>query len=38
MSLGVLKVAASLEAQDYRVSFLDLSGVENFLARSKTIW
>jgi len=28
----LLKVAASLEAQDYRVSFLDLSGVENFLA------
>jgi radical SAM superfamily enzyme YgiQ (UPF0313 family) len=32
VSLGVLKVAASLEARDYRVSFLDLSGVENFLA------
>jgi hypothetical protein len=32
VSLGVLKVAASLEAQDYRVNFLDLSGVENFLA------
>ena len=32
VSLGVLKVAASLEAQRYRVNFLDLSGVENFLA------
>src|SRR5207253_11447845 len=32
VSLGVLKVAASLEARDYRVSLLDLSGVENFLA------
>ena len=32
VSLGVLKVAASLEAQNYRVNFLDLSGVENFLA------
>jgi anaerobic magnesium-protoporphyrin IX monomethyl ester cyclase len=32
VSLGVLKVAASLEARDYRVNFLDLSGVENFLA------
>ena len=32
VSLGVLKVAASLEAQHYRVNFLDLSGVENFLA------
>jgi radical SAM superfamily enzyme YgiQ (UPF0313 family) len=32
VSLGVLKVAASLEAQNYRVDLLDLSGVENFLA------
>ena len=32
VSLGMLKVAASLEAQNYRVNFLDLSGVENFLA------
>jgi anaerobic magnesium-protoporphyrin IX monomethyl ester cyclase len=31
VSLGVLKVAASLEAQQYRVNFLDLSGVENYL-------
>ena len=33
VSLGILKVASSLEAQNYRVNFLDLSGVENFLAR-----
>jgi anaerobic magnesium-protoporphyrin IX monomethyl ester cyclase len=32
VSLGVLKVAASLEAQRHRVNLLDLSGVENFLA------
>jgi radical SAM superfamily enzyme YgiQ (UPF0313 family) len=32
VSLGVLKVAASLLSRDYRVNFLDLSGVENFLA------
>ena len=32
VSLGVLKVAASLEAQRYHVNFLDLSGVENYLA------
>jgi anaerobic magnesium-protoporphyrin IX monomethyl ester cyclase len=31
VSLGVLKVAASLEARNYRVNLLDLSGVENFL-------
>ena len=31
VSLGVLKVAASLEAQRWRVNLLDLSGVENFL-------
>jgi radical SAM superfamily enzyme YgiQ (UPF0313 family) len=32
VSLGVLKVAASLLSRDYRVNFLDLSGVENYLA------
>src|ERR1051325_1433992 len=32
VSLGILKVAASLEARDYRINLLDLSGVENFLA------
>lgn len=32
VSLGILKVAASLEANDYRVNLLDLSGVENFLS------
>jgi anaerobic magnesium-protoporphyrin IX monomethyl ester cyclase len=32
VSLGVLKVAASLEARNIRVNFLDLSGVENYLA------
>jgi radical SAM superfamily enzyme YgiQ (UPF0313 family) len=32
VSLGVLKVASSLLSRDYRVNFLDLSGVENFLA------
>jgi anaerobic magnesium-protoporphyrin IX monomethyl ester cyclase len=32
VSLGVLKVAASLEAQRHRVNLLDLSGVENYLA------
>lgn len=32
VSLGVLKVAASLEAQRHQVNLLDLSGVENFLA------
>jgi anaerobic magnesium-protoporphyrin IX monomethyl ester cyclase len=31
VSLGILKVAASLESQNYRVNFLDLSGVENYL-------
>ena len=31
VSLGILKVAASLEARSFRVNFLDLSGVENFL-------
>lgn len=32
VSLGILKVAASLEARNYPVNFLDLSGVENYLA------
>src|SRR3982751_1808944 len=32
VSLGILKVAASLEAQRWRVNLLDLSGVENFLS------
>ena len=32
VSLGILKVASSFEAHNYRVNFLDLSGVENFLA------
>ncbi len=32
VSLGILKVAASLESRNYRVNFLDLSGVENYLA------
>lgn len=32
ISLGILKVAASLEQQDYQVNLLDLSGVENFLS------
>src|SRR5260221_14438911 len=31
VSLGILKVPASLESQNYRVNFLDLSGVENYL-------
>ena len=31
MSLGILKVAASLEAQGKRVDLLDLSGVANYL-------
>ena len=31
VSLGVLKVAASLEARNHQVNLLDLSGVENFL-------
>src|SRR5277367_2590711 len=31
MSLGILKVAASLEAVGEKVEHLDLSGVENFL-------
>src|ERR1700754_2563231 len=32
VSLGILKVAASLEAQNVRVNLLDLSGAENYLA------
>ena len=31
VSLGILKVASSLEAGGYQINFLDLSGVENFL-------
>jgi anaerobic magnesium-protoporphyrin IX monomethyl ester cyclase len=31
MHIGILKVAASLELQNYKVDVLDLSGVENFL-------
>lgn len=31
VSLGILKVAASLEARNYRVNLLDLSGIENYL-------
>ncbi|SKA37872.1 Radical SAM superfamily enzyme YgiQ, UPF0313 family [Enhydrobacter aerosaccus] len=30
VSLGILKVAASLEQNGYRVNFLDLSGIENY--------
>lgn len=32
MSLGILKVAAVLEADDYRIEMLDLSGIENYEA------
>jgi anaerobic magnesium-protoporphyrin IX monomethyl ester cyclase len=32
VSLGVLKVAASLQARGHAVNFLDLSGIENYLA------
>ncbi len=32
VSLGVLKVASSLESRNYQVNFLDLSGVENYIA------
>ena len=31
ISLGLLKVAASLEARNYKVNLLDLSGIENYL-------
>ncbi|HEY4501846.1 MAG TPA: radical SAM protein [Candidatus Paceibacterota bacterium] len=31
VSLGILKVASSLEANDWKVNLLDLSGVENYL-------
>ena len=37
VSLGVLKVAASLEAGGCRVNLLDLSGVENFLSASRRL-
>ena len=30
MSLGILKVAAVLEAKGFRVEMVDLSGIENF--------
>lgn len=32
VSLGILKVAASLEARGYAVNFLDLSGIENYVS------
>lgn len=32
VSLGILKVAAALEARGYAVNFLDLSGIENYLS------
>lgn len=32
VNLGILKVAASLEARGYEVSLLDLSGIENYLS------
>jgi len=31
VSLGILKVAASLEERGHKVNFLDLSGIENYL-------
>ena len=31
MHIGILKVASSLEAKGYKVDFLDLSGIENYL-------
>ena len=31
LHLGILKVASSLESNGYDISFLDLSGVENYL-------
>ena len=31
MHIGILKVASSLESQGYKIDFLDLSGVENYL-------
>jgi anaerobic magnesium-protoporphyrin IX monomethyl ester cyclase len=31
VSLGILKVAASLEAKGYAINFLDLSGIENYV-------
>jgi len=31
MHIGILKVASSLESQGYKVDFLDLSGIENYL-------
>ena len=32
VSLGILKVAASLESRGYGINFLDLSGIENYVA------
>ena len=31
MHIGILKVASSLEQQGYKVDFLDLSGIENYI-------
>ena len=31
MHIGILKVASSLEQRGYKVDFLDLSGIDNFL-------
>ena len=31
LSLGILKVASSLESRGYKVDFLDLNGVTNYL-------
>ena len=31
MHLGILKVASSLESKGYKVDFLDLSGIDNYL-------
>ena len=31
MSLGILRIAAVLEARGYRVEMVDLSGIENFV-------
>lgn len=36
VSLGILKVAASLEANGYKVNLLDLSGVDNYLDALRT--
>ena len=31
MHIGILKVASSLEERGYKVDFLDLSGIDNYL-------